>query len=386
MAKKDISTTVYVGTVNGKPVRKHIRASTKRELDRKVLDIKRHAESGKDLFDTALFGRWADQWISEQIEPNVGTGTLTEYRAAVKLLNRKFEKTSMKEIRLSDFQQFINQLAEEETRPGKRRSKKSLSDVKKVAASVFRYAIGNDVPNISDFFGAVRIPKSAPKETRRALTEEEQLRIIETPHRAQIPAMIMLFSGLRRGEVIALRWSDIDFSSSIIRVSRSADLTDGGATEKSGGKTAAAVRIVPIPPVLKDFLGRQKEENDILSLLVCPNAGGKMHTASSWKSMWNSYLKELNAKYGFNGSRFTPHKGGIPMMIEPFTAHYLRHTYATMLYLQGVDLETAKHYLGHSDIAVTSNIYTHCQQTLNINLLSPAYRQHLSSDFAIRTA
>ena len=63
-----------------------------------------------------------------------------------------------------------------------------------------------------------------------------------------------------------------------------------------------------------------------------------MHSRDSWKRMWESYLETL----------------GIT-----FTAHQLRHTYASMLYAAGVDVKTASELLGHSDIEITMKIYTH---------------------------
>jgi len=79
--------------------------------------------------------------------------------------------------------------------------------------------------------------------------------------------------------------------------------------------------------------------------------------------MWNSYLIDLNLKYGYPNahiSKFDPtiEKGSLTFKIERFTPHYLRHTFATLLYLQGVDMVTAKQILGHADIQTTVNIYT----------------------------
>lgn len=80
--------------------------------------------------------------------------------------------------------------------------------------------------------------------------------------------------------------------------------------------------------------------------------------------MWESYLKELNFKYGdFSPfekrpkSRFDPK--GVPFVIDNLTPHMLRHTYATMLYISGVEVLTAKEQLGHTDIKTTLDIYTH---------------------------
>ena len=81
---------------------------------------------------------------------------------------------------------------------------------------------------------------------------------------------------------------------------------------------------------------------------------------TAWRRMWESYLFDLNLKYGnavVKRNKFDP-RGNL-MVIDRFTAHNLRHTYATMLYKAGVDVLTAKEQLGHADIKTTLNIYTH---------------------------
>ena len=73
------------------------------------------------------------------------------------------------------------------------------------------------------------------------------------------------------------------------------------------------------------------------------------------------------------------------MRIERFTPHYLRHTYATILYLQGADMVTAKQYLGHSDIQTTINIYTDLENNSKISL-SDSYKKKLKKEYKIKTA
>ncbi len=85
--------------------------------------------------------------------------------------------------------------------------------------------------------------------------------------------------------------------------------------------------------------------------------------------MWKSYLTDLNVKYGFRGkvNKLAAHKkdkdgktqGKLPLLIPNITPHWLRHTFATLLYLAGVDVLTARDQLGHADIKTTLSIYTH---------------------------
>ena len=173
--------------------------------------------------------------------------------------------------------------------------------------------------------------------------------------------------------MIPLLWSDIDLSAKTISVNKSVEMINGKSVLKESTKTAAGMRVVYIPQVLADFLASEPHNN---SLLVCPDASGRMMSESAYKRLWDSYLAELNFKFGdFSGvlvpneqsgtmeqyhkpkSRFAPQK--IPFVIPRITAHMLRHTFITLMYIAGVDLLTAKEQAGHADVQTTMEIYTH---------------------------
>lgn len=207
---------------------------------------------------------------------------------------------------------------------------------------------------------AVRIPKNAPESHRDSLSEEQQQWVLETPHRAQRAAMIMMYAGLRRGELTALTWADVDLAGNTISINKSAEMIQGKPVVKDSTKTPAGMRTINIPQRLSDFLRREKAEEDPLCVYVVHTVKGTMLTNQAWKTLWSSYLKTLNEKYGGwtgKASRFQP--GGLPMRIPIFTPHWLRHTFATLLYLSGVDILTARDQLGHADIKTTLEIYTH---------------------------
>ncbi len=196
--------------------------------------------------------------------------------------------------------------------------------------------------------------------------------------------MIMMFAGLRRGELIPLLWSDIDLDNGTINVNKSVEMIDGKSVVKRGAKTEAGERIVYIPKVLVNYLSGVDRQNN---LLVCPSSKGTMLTDSGWKRMWDSYLAELNFKFGnFDNiivndpktgqpqkyqkpkSRFAPKK--IPFVIPRITAHWLRHTFITMMYMAGVDLLTAKEQAGHADVQTTMEIYTHLDKIYKAKQIS----------------
>ncbi|MCL1824215.1 MAG: site-specific integrase [Oscillospiraceae bacterium] len=245
---------------------------------------------------------------------------------------------------------------------GKPYSKRTLKGLKDTVNSIFKLAIENRVINFNPA-SSVKLPNTAEPMKRRAISETERQMIIETPHRARRAAMIMLFSGLRRGELIPLTWNDVDFEEKTIIVNKSVEMISGKAVTKQGAKSKSGQRTVYIPQILVDFLKNEKRD----SLLVCPSANGKLMSSTAWKCMWESYILELNLKYGDfsdcveTGGK-TPEKSSpfkIPMMIEGFTAHNLRHTFITMMYFAGIDVLTAKEQAGHADIKTIMEIYTH---------------------------
>ena len=290
------------------------------------------------------------------------------------------------------FQNMINELAECNPNTNKPMSIDLLKKIKSNAQAIFEYAAANNIANVPMFFNAVTIPKKTVAEQqnkRRALTEQEQRYIIDTPHKAQLPAMIMLFSGLRRGECLALEWSDINLKQGYIDVNKSIEFGKNQGTIKKGGKTMSATRIVPIPPILVDYLINYKKEQHVLSKTVCLNVSGNQYTKSSWDKVWQSYLLDLNLKYGyphdFNKHSPTLKASDLPMKIEPFTPHYLRHTFATMLYLQDIEVTKAMQILGHTDIQTTVNIYTDFK-SLKKNNLSDDYLLKLKTFYAVKIA
>jgi integrase len=194
-------------------------------------------------------------------------------------------------------------------------------------------------------------PAGAAPEPRDPLTEEQQRWIRETPHAAQRAAMLLLYSGLRRSEATALTWADIDLDDATITVNKGYDFR---AKKVKITKTPAGVRVVSIPKVLVDYLRTQQDG----CFYVLHNHKGQQMTEQGWKRLWESYMRDLNVKYGYDGQQNKNRPGGLPMRIDAFTPHQLRHTFCTLMYFAGVDVMTARDQMGHKDISVTLGIYT----------------------------
>lgn len=149
---------------------------------------------------------------------------------------------------------------------------------------------------------------------------------------------------IRPSEVHALQWADFDFNKMTLTISKSRknDMSIGEPKSKSGYRT------VPIPEHLKSFL---------LSKKSGPFEYIAPKTAQWRRDMWKNIKREMNIAMGcktFNNGLVPP----LPLD-EPFDIYFLRHTYCTDLEKMGVPINIASRLMGHSNISITSKIYTH---------------------------
>ena len=153
----------------------------------------------------------------------------------------------------------------------------------------------------------------------------------------------MLNCGLRPSEVGRLQWKDIDLKEKVIHVV--------GKTKTESGK-----RTVPIPKLFVCEL-KKKDPFD----LVCTNAGGGQLTKSSTRQMWESFIYRLNISMGcetFKGGLVPPYR-----VSEDMVMYNLKHTYCTDLEKSEVTLNRARVLMGHKNVSVTAEIYTHTDET-----------------------
>ena len=170
-----------------------------------------------------------------------------------------------------------------------------------------------------------------------------------------LPVLIMLLCGLRRGEMLALKWQDINLKTKTLKVHEAVYYTKNQPGTKDP-KSKAGERTIPIPDQLVDVMRKYKRS----SMMVCPAASGAMMSHSAYVKAWKSYMHFLNLKAGGRDkSRSNPKV----QAFQEFTAHQLRHDYATALYDSGVDMLTAQALLGHADPQITMKIYTHLSET-----------------------
>ena len=345
-----IAVQVYLGRIDGKRKYKTVYGSTQKEAEQKATELKSLLNKGIDLTSC---DRTFQFWAKKYLQSRKSSLTPSNYKTTESRLQYfvdRFGDLQIEKIRLCDAEAAINDLSACNPVTGKPSAKKTLIGYSSVLKRCLDYAVANRIIDYNPF-SILSVPEGSGKNTRDALTAEQQKWVSETQHRAQLGAMIMLYAGLRRGELTALSWSDIDFKNRTITVNKSYDFREN---EVKTTKTPSGIRAVPIPDVLFDFLKAQR----ITSTLVFPNKNGEYMRESAWRRLWKGYMHTLNRKYGdFVNIKILSNK--LPMVIDEFTPHQLRHTYCTLLYEAGIDAVTAKGLMGHKDISTTLGIYTH---------------------------
>jgi len=162
-----------------------------------------------------------------------------------------------------------------------------------------------------------------------------------------IPVLLALATGMRRGEVLGLRWLDIDFAAGTLAV-RQTIQEAGGERRAQPPKTPKSRRVIALPTVALDALRHHKAEQAETRLrlgqlyqdhdLVCTQADG----SPWWSSGFDHRFREIKKKAGVD-VRF----------------HDLRHTHATQLLRAGVHVKVVSERLGHASIGITLDIYSH---------------------------
>lgn len=290
-----------------------------------------------------------------------------ELESAVNYLINYFGDKDCENVKGLDVENFLKlETSSLNPNTGKPFSKRLLKEHINMGDRIYEFALDNELVQCRNPFQKKkkRVPKNAPFTERTPINDIQKDLILKVYCRAQIAALIMLYCGLRRGEVIPLEWSDIDFINKQISVTKSVERIDSNNFRVKAHTKNKKDRYVSIPDNIIPYLKLEKFNLD--TKLVFPQKSGKIHTVSSWKSSWNSYQSKLNYQHYCDTMKKlgrTPKSynapTGIPQLLDKFTAHQLRHTYCTMLYLAGVDILTASKLMGHSDVKITLEIYTH---------------------------
>ena len=349
--------TITIGkNSEGKLIRKQFYGKTKSEVLKKVDEFKVKNILGLSTSDGKLtVQQWVKTWLEEYKMNECRPSTMDRY---IGIYRNYIENTNLGIIKLKDLKPLTLQNYYNELIRKKNKTPDTIKTINKVVSGAIRQAQKEQlIFNNPCLF--VTFPKNETKSEVMTFTFEEQklfLKCIEDSRDRGI-FNLALGSGLRLGELLGLKWSDIDFFNNEIKVSRSIKRVkcfDNDSSCKTKiieqlPKTKYSERKIPIPKATINELKRHRsiiaqeklKAGDIYNdnNLVFPNVLGGYIDARNLTKRYKAILKRANIPY----RKF----------------HALRHTYATRLFENGVPLKVIQVLLGHSSMDITANIYTH---------------------------
>lgn len=331
-------------TVDGKPY--WVRGKTKKEAREKAAIKKAQLEAGARTVNKDMFvSDWCEFWRVTYKKGSLNDRNYADLKTIIdKYISPVIGNRKVKNVRPAEVQKILNDLIETKSTAYIRRIYQTLSQI-------FREAYNNDLI-LTDITKGLKCPQGKAPVPRRPITDREReltLQVAET-NRGGLFVLIMLYAGLRPGEVAALRWNNIDMKAKIIHVSQAVKASD----ELGAPKSSAGVRDVPIPPYLYDKLSAV--EHGPFDL-VCTNTKGGRLSKSTIRRMWEGFVKDLNIAAGCKTDKY----GNVlpPYFVTDLVLYDYRHTYGTDLQAAGVPINVARELMGHEDISTTAHIYTH---------------------------
>lgn len=239
---------------------------------------------------------------------------------------------------------------------------------------IFDAAVDNNLIRANP---CAKLRAGGTKPTRKeALTESQIKTLLEAVEgtRAETFVKIALYTGLRREEALALKWDCVELDGEVpyLKVRRALHWIHSRPVVDELLKTDAACRTVPLPEQLQAHLRALEPKTGYLV------SGEEALTQTQWKHVWRAVTSRQTGEKEY--WEYTPHgrerhtvqrilgekcRGGdwCYTIDFPVTPHLLRHTYCTMLILAGANIKRVQYLMGHADIQVTLDIYSHVAET-----------------------
>lgn len=325
---------------DGTPVYKEVQGADQEEVNLKI--VKAFVDSGRiwevmgkpDVVEKTegsgiVFKEYAEKWLARKRKIKANTfvryrKTLTEY--ILPCLGEKL----LVDIDVDDVQAMLDRFSY--------LSEKTLKETLYQLSQIMKYAIDDDIISKNPCRSRDLVIPSDRKTEREALPLEQYKDILANIHKLNIRDQrylgLVMYTGMRRGEALGVRWEDIDLEKNVIHIRRNVTHPQRNTPDVTTPKTKAGLRDIPMDENLLKLLTPMEKQGYIVS-------GEKPMTLSAYRAMW----KRIN-KINLYGA----------------TAHVLRHSYLTYAVGETTDYKTVQGISGHSDLGTLLNRYAHPQE------------------------
>lgn len=353
--KKDTKYKYVRKTMTWEGRRYEVTGKTELEALEKLAELKVRLKNGDVVMNReTTVDRWFKEWFQLYKAPSGGTKkSLSMYTEKYNsIISPAIGRMKLGDVREANLQRILNSQAG--------MSFSHVSKLRMILKAMFSRAAASRIISF-DPSTQLELPE-ASKGEHRSLTEEERIALLKVckTHRYGLLMQIILYAGLRPGEIAALNWGDVDFEKNEIRVHKA---QESGSKNIKAPKTSAGFREIPMVPELRERLWAAREAPEEA---VVKNTVGKRLDSDSMYRAWKSVRRAMDIEMGATVYR----NQIIESVIAPdLTLYCLRHTFCTDLQRASISINIAKELMGHSDISVTANIYTHKDQaTLHRNM------------------
>ena len=358
--------------------RHSISAVTLEELREKELDVLRDVLDGVKVDKNNLtVNDMYNSWI--QLKRGLKENTFSNYKYMYKMfVEPDFGKNRITDLKRSDVRGFYNFLAEE-----KHVQINTIDSIHTVLHQVLEIAVEDDYLRYNPSDNALKELKKAVNfevEKRRALTVSEQeifeafLRKKGQYHRWYPVFTVMLWTGMRVGEITGLRWCDIDLEEGSINVNHTLVYFDKRAEERctfaiNTTKTKAGERSIPMLPKVKEAFLMEKEYQrecgvksesvvDGYRDFIFVNRFGNVQHQGTLNKALRRIIRDCNFEI------LDKNKQNDVIILPKFSNHSLRHTFTTRMCEAGVNIKAMQEILGYADAETTMDTYAEATKVL----------------------
>lgn len=326
--------TVSYG-VDGKQVRKSIYGPTQAAVIEERNKFLSRLATGPAADSGKLnLANYLSRWLENTVEPTVRPGTYSNYERSVRLeISPRLGGILLNKLSAFHIEQFYGQMRREGRSP----------HAQQMAAKVLTLALGHAARTHLIPYNpstGIRKPK-APESEMQVLNDEEMQRFLEAAkgHRLEALFVLALTSGMREGELLGLRWVDVDWKGAAINVQRALD-RDGHLTEP---KSRAARRRIELPQgtlaALREHRKQQLADGAAGALIFSDRAGNPLRKSNFIRRDFKPLLKKAD--------------------LPDIRFHDIRHTHASWLLRNGENVKTIQERLGHAKVELTLRVYSH---------------------------
>lgn len=391
--KQLIETTTFVPDSN-KTDRQNQKA-----LERFVIEFEDKVKSGKYLDGEKLtFQAFTDVWLADYALQHLEPSTLQLYKHLLKQhIIPAIGNIKLSKLQPNQLNKLYNTLASER-KDGKSGgyAPKTIKHVHNLISAVYSAAVKWNIV-LNNPCDRVEVPKQVPTRDKLKYFTIEQTEIfiglldkdfsttcqahdrtddtgkvyhvadyVETrkiPTQFKLFFLLAIYGGMRRGELIALEWSDLDFKNNAISITKSTGIVDGKPYTKEP-KTRSSIRMISIPASVMKVAHEWRMEQLRYRMAIGSQWEGADHVFIQWngKQMYPSTpyhaFKRIIHRYNETVKNDSDKLPDIPL-------HGLRHTSATLLISQHVDVRTVSGRLGHAQTSTTMDIYSHALKELD---------------------